>query len=80
MIELTLEEFLLWLVGVPLLSIGFFILIAKMKRRSTIRARQKQILCCAACGNVYQSRSRERFPQCPECGRLNERGSSRRLG
>ena len=80
MIELTMEEFLLWLVGVPLLGIGFFILLAKIKKRSNIRARQKQILHCNGCGCIYQNRDRERSPKCPEYGRANERGSSRRLG
>lgn len=80
MIELTLEEFLLWLVGAPLLGIGFCILVAKIKRRSKIRARKKQILHCSGCGHIYQNRSRERCPKCPECGRVNKRGNSRRLG
>ena len=80
MIELTMEEFVLWMVGAPLLGIGFFVLLANMRRRSRIRVRQRQILRCRACGNIYQNRSRDRSPGCPECGRPNERGNSRRLG
>ena len=80
MIELTMEEFVLWLIGVPLLGIGFFVLLASMKRRAKIRLRQRQVLRCGACGYIYQNRARERFPNCPECGRANERGVSRRLG
>lgn len=80
MIEPTMEEFLLWLVAVPLLSIGFYILLAKIKRRAKVRARQRQILHCSGCGVIYQNRGRESAPHCPQCGRVNERGSSRRLG
>lgn len=80
MIELTLEEFLLWVVGVAMLIIGFYTLGAAIKRRSTIRARRLQIIRCRACGHVYQNRSRDRSPECPECGRANDRGDSRRLG
>lgn len=80
MIELTMEEFILWVIGVPLLSIGFYTLFAGIKRRSAIRARKAQIVRCRACGHVYQDRSRDRSPECPECSRSNDRGDSRRLG
>lgn len=80
MIELTLEEFILWVIGVPLLGIGLYSFFAGMKRRSIIRGIQQYIVRCRACGYVYQDRSRERSPECPECGRGNDRGDSRRLG
>jgi len=80
MIELTMEEFILWVIGVPILSIGLYSLFAGMKRRSVIRAAWLQIVRCRACGHIYKDRTRERSPECPECGRSNDRGDSRRLG
>ncbi|MGB1875050.1 MAG: hypothetical protein ACPH5P_06005 [Akkermansiaceae bacterium] len=80
MIELTMEELALWLVGVPLLGIGFAVLLATLRRRARIRARKRNIVTCRVCGHVYKDTTRERHPQCPECGRTNERGGSRRLG
>jgi hypothetical protein len=80
MIELTMEEFMLWVIGVPLLGIGLYSILAGLKRRATIRAAQLKIVCCRVCGNLYRDRSRERSPQCPGCGRANDRGKSRRLG
>ncbi|MBT8036023.1 MAG: hypothetical protein KJO21_00635 [Verrucomicrobiae bacterium] len=80
MIELTMEEFMLWVIGVPILVIGFYGIIAGLKRRAAIRTAQSQIVCCRVCGHLYRDRSRERSPQCPGCGRANHRGESRRLG
>ncbi len=80
MIELTMEEFMLWVVGFPLVAIGLYSIITGLKRRSMIRASQWQIIRCRVCGNLYQDRSRDRSPQCPDCGRANDRGESRRLG
>ena len=80
MIELTLEELALWLLGVPLLGIGFAVFLAHLNRRSRIRLRKREIVTCRVCGHVYKDKSRERRPVCPECGRPNDRGLSRRLG
>ena len=80
MIELTMEEVILWVVGVSLLSIGLYTFFASIKRRSVIRAARLQIVRCRACGHIYKDLTRERSPECPECGRSNDRGDSRRLG
>ncbi len=80
MIELTMEEFILWVIGIPLLGIGFYTLIAGIRHRAAIRAARQLVLSCRACGTLYPDRSREKFPKCPYCGRPNERGRSRRLG
>lgn len=80
MIELTMEEFILWVIGVPLLSIGFYSLVTMLKRRAVIRTIQSHIIRCRVCGKLYQDRSRDKSPECPECGRANDRGDSRRLG
>jgi len=80
MIELTMEEFILWVIGVPILGVIFYSLIAGIRRSAKIRANRLQIVSCRVCGNLYKDRSRERSPDCPECGRANDRGESRRLG
>jgi predicted RNA-binding Zn-ribbon protein involved in translation (DUF1610 family) len=80
MIELTLEELALWLLGVPLLGIGFVVFLAHLNRRGRIRLRKREIVTCRVCGHVYKDKTKERHPLCPECGRANDRGASRRLG
>ncbi len=80
MIDLTMEEFILWLVCVPIMMVGVFSFLSGLIRRSVVRAAQRHIVTCRVCGHLYQDRSRERDPECPECGRTNERGRSRRLG
>ncbi len=80
MIELTMEELILWAVGVPLLAIGFYCGWAGFRRRVMIRRRKAHILTCRVCGQLYRDCSYDREVKCPECGRMNERGASRRLG
>lgn len=80
MIELTMEEFVLWAVCVPLLGIGIYSAVAGYRRRARARQARHNIIRCRVCGHLYQDRSRERFPPCPECRRPNDRGRSRRLG
>ena len=79
MIELTLEELALWLLGVPLLGIGLAVFLAYLNRRSRIRLRKREIVTCRVCGHVYKDKTKERHSLCPECGRANERGLPRRL-
>lgn len=80
MIDLTMEEFILWMVCVPMVMIGAYSFLASMKRRAIIRSARRQIVSCRVCGHLYIDRSREQDPLCPECGRANERGRSRKLG
>lgn len=80
MIELTIEEFVLWVVGVPLLSIGFYCAWTGFRRRAMIRRRKLRIFTCRVCGHLYEDRGYGREVRCPECGRVNERGGSGRLG
>ncbi len=80
MIELTIEELILWMISVPIVMVGLFTLIASLRRRAVLRAARHHIVTCRICGHLYMDRSRERDPSCPECGRANGRGRSRRLG
>ena len=80
MIDLTMEDFILWMIGVPLVGIGLVTLISGMKRRARKRGLRQQIVRCRVCGHLYKDKSRDKFPECPECDSVNERGKSRRLG
>lgn len=80
MIDLTMEDFILWMIGVPLVGIGLVTLISGMKRRARKRGLRQQIVRCRICGHLYKDKSRGKFPECPECDSVNERGKSRRLG
>ena len=80
MIELTLEDFILWVISTPLVGIGFYTLFVGLYRRSQKRKARNNVICCRVCGYIYQDRSREQAPVCPECHRANDRGRSRRLG
>ena len=80
MIDLTIEELILWMISVPIVLVGMFTLISSLKRRASRRVARHHIVSCRVCGHLYMDRSRERDPHCPECGRANGRGRSRRLG
>ena len=80
MIDMTMEDFLLWVIGVPMVGIALVTLIAGMRQRARKRGLKQQIVRCRICGHLYKDKSREKFPDCPECESMNERGRSRRLG
>ncbi len=80
MIDLTMEEFILWMICVPILMVGFYTVAGSLQRRASQRQARRHIVICRVCGYLYHDRSRSRGPRCPECGRSNERGRSRRLG
>lgn len=80
MIELTIEELILWVIGVPLIFIGLMALVNMMKGLEEKRKSKNKLIRCRACGYVYQDASREKSPHCPDCGRSNDRGESKRLG
>ena len=80
MIDMTMEDFLLWAIGVPLVGIAFVTMIGGMRKRARKRSLRQEIVLCRICGHVYQDKTREKFPECPECESVNERGKSHRLG
>lgn len=80
MIELTLEDFILWAVCVPLVGVGIYTVMASLRHRSDGKRAKNDVIHCRVCGHLYQDRSREKSPVCPECHRANDRGRSRRLG
>ena len=80
MIELTLEDFLMWVVGAPLVGVGLYTLLAGLRRKYKARKAKNNVISCRVCGHLYQDSSSEKCPACPDCGRINDRGRSRRLG
>ncbi len=80
MIELTLEEFILWVVCGPLVGIGLYCVFVGLSRRSRKKKAKNNVICCRVCGHLYQDWTREPAPRCPGCDRANDRGRSRRLG
>jgi len=80
MIDLTIEELILWMVGVPLIWVGMYLLLYQVKHYFHRRQKKREIITCRICGNVYRDTSREKMPPCPVCDRLNYRGDPRRLG
>jgi len=80
MIDLTMEEFILWMISVPIVMVGISFVLMALRRRSSVRAARQITVTCRVCGCLYHDVSQERDPVCPECGRTNDRGRSRRLG
>ena len=79
MIDLTMEEFLLWVIGVPMIGIAVVTLLRGMGMRARRRSLRQEIIRCRICGHLYKDKTRDKFCPCPECESLNERGRSRRL-
>lgn len=80
MIELTLEDFFLWMVGAPIVFLGLYSILVGASRRSRNKKARNNVINCRVCSYVYQDRSKEKSPICPACDRANDRGRSRRLG
>ena len=80
MIEITIEEFVLWVVGTAMVLVAFYVILTGAKHHREAKARVKKVIRCHGCGYVYHDDTRALFPECPECGRRNHRGKSKRLG
>ena len=80
MIDLTMEEFLLWVIGVPMVVVAVVTLLRGITVRARKRSLQQEIIRCRICGYLFKDKTREKYCECPECDSINERGKSRRLG
>lgn len=80
MIELTIEDFILWVVGIPIVAIGLFYFFVSIRRRKKAHYAKQEIIRCRGCGFLFQNKTREKAPECPECGRKNDRGSCTKFG
>lgn len=58
----------IFLAGVLLLWALYEMACTSEERRAT-----RNCLLCRVCGSRYRNESREEFPDCPVCGRKNER-------
>jgi len=72
MIELTLGEFAMAVVGVSLFWVVGSMLFVWYSEARALRKALKQRVSCRLCGHVFEARSQEEFPKCPECGAANE--------
>ncbi len=80
MIDLTIEELILWMISVPFVMVGIGFISASLRRRAAVRSAQRKIITCRVCGHLYRDLSQDDEAECPKCGRVNERGRSTRLG
>lgn len=80
MIELSIEDFILWVVGLPIVVIGLYFLLLGLQSRRNKRNSSRQLIRCRGCGVLFQDKTREKRPVCPDCGRKNDRGSSTKFG
>lgn len=80
MIELTMEDLLLWMLGVPLISIGIYSLFSALRTHKTEKKESAEISSCRICGHLFRERRRDKIVDCPACGCKTERARTRRLG
>ncbi len=80
MIELSIEDFILWVVSLPIVVIGLFYLFSGVANRGERLASSRYNVRCRGCGSVFQDATREKHPQCPECGRKNHRKGAQKFG
>ncbi|MBK1792833.1 hypothetical protein [Persicirhabdus sediminis] len=80
MINLTLEQFSLYAVILSCAVIFLGGTIRRLRHRQLRRSRRRKFIRCRICGLAYTDYSAARDPECPHCGRLNDRGRTRRLG
>ena len=73
MIELSLAEFAVGVIAIALAWVLGSTLLSRWSEAKMLRHSLKSRLTCRLCGHVFEDRSREEFPKCPECGAANER-------
>lgn len=80
MIDLTLTEFAVVVVGATLLFVSGAAFISRWSNANAERRGIRWRVVCRICRHVFEDRGRERHPACPRCGTANERHRDRRLG
>ncbi len=78
MIELSIEELLLTIVGVSLFFIGLLTLVGYVREFRGGDFVTKRVVRCCLCGGAYCGGGS--LPKCNSCQRANRRGASKRLG
>ncbi|MFV1993890.1 MAG: hypothetical protein ACC661_00525 [Verrucomicrobiales bacterium] len=79
MIQLSLTEIIvIYLFAILTVLMSVWVLGDMLRKRRQRKALQYKIL-CAICGTVYEDRSDNALPKCPECGSVNERTRIREI-
>ena len=53
MIEITIEEFVLWVVGTAMVLVAVYVILTGAKHHREAKARVKKVIRCHGCGYVY---------------------------
>lgn len=80
MIELTIEEFALWVISVSLIFIGLLVVARSSRDSQVSRRRRRAILHCPICNHLFEDVGGEKLVNCPQCGRPTQRGRDKSLG
>jgi hypothetical protein len=73
MIELSFNEFCLFLLIVAMLLVGLFDWISRFAHRNSERRGRRARFACRLCLTHWENRGREEVESCPHCGRSCER-------
>lgn len=80
MIELTLTELVVSVLGISMGLIVFFTWVSRWTTRRRERVALRQRVICRLCLHVFEDHGSAKLVDCPACGSKNERGRNRRLG
>jgi len=78
--ELTLADFVLYLLSGAFALVVFITLLARtLHARADSRSLADRVI-CRLCLNAFEDHGHADMVNCPSCGAANEKGRSRRLG
>jgi rRNA maturation endonuclease Nob1 len=73
MIELSLGEFAAGVAGVAMVWVLASAVLSRISEARALRRALEFRVTCRLCGHVFEDRSGDPFPRCPECGAKNIR-------
>jgi uncharacterized paraquat-inducible protein A len=77
MIDLTLTQFSVLVISLAMLVVVGSTWISRWSHANAERRGIRHRVICRICRHVFEDASRERHPQCPQCGAACERGRDR---
>jgi len=80
MIELTLTELALVVVGVAMCLVAFFGWMSRWAASNAEKRSLRQRIVCRLCLAVFEDSGRQDVVNCPECGAKTKRGGPQSLG
>lgn len=80
MIEITLQDLMLWSISISLIVIGLLRIFSKFRRWVKRKSQRKNIVYCNVCVSYFHDDSEEKYVKCPSCKREMTRGRKRKLG